>query len=101
MASHFSLWHSDILRFKLAVLVLVAVLLAMHVLTPTSRAVSYGVAPRRCLSSGSASNAPTADASPGKAAGELVRAVDGDSRCTCTKGRASMLTHRGPESSPR
>ena len=33
MASHFSLWHSDILRFKLAVFVFVAVLLALHVLT--------------------------------------------------------------------
>jgi hypothetical protein len=44
MASHFSLWNSDILRFKLVVLVLVAVLLALHVLTPTSRVVSYGVA---------------------------------------------------------
>jgi hypothetical protein len=31
MASHFSLWHSDILRFKLVVFVLVAVLLALHV----------------------------------------------------------------------
>jgi uncharacterized membrane protein len=44
MASHFSLWDSDILRLNLAVLVLVAVLLALHVLTPTSRVVSYGVA---------------------------------------------------------
>ncbi len=44
MASHFSLWHSDILRFKLVVFVLVAVLLALHVLTPSSRVVSYGVA---------------------------------------------------------
>lgn len=55
---------------------------------------------RRCLSSGSASSSPTADASPGKTA-EPVAAAAGDARCTCTKGRASMLTHRGPESSPR
>jgi uncharacterized membrane protein len=44
MASHFSLWHSDVLRVKLMLLVLVAVLLALHVLSPASRAVSYGVA---------------------------------------------------------
>jgi uncharacterized membrane protein len=44
MASHFSLWHSDVLRAKLMALVLVAVLLALHVLSPTSRAVSYGAA---------------------------------------------------------
>ncbi len=44
MTSHFSLWYSDILRFKLVVLVHVAVLLALHVLTPTSRAVSHSVA---------------------------------------------------------
>ena len=44
MASHFALWNSDILRLKLMVLVLVAVLLALHVLTPASRVVSYGVA---------------------------------------------------------
>jgi hypothetical protein len=30
-----------------------------------------------------------------------VAAAASDARCTCTKGRASMLTHRGPESSPR
>jgi len=40
------------------------------------------------------------NASPGKAA-EPVRAADSNPRWTCTKGRASMLTHRGPESSPR
>jgi hypothetical protein len=44
IASRFSLWHSDILRLKLTALVLVAVLTALHVLTPTSRAVSFGVA---------------------------------------------------------
>jgi hypothetical protein len=59
MASHFSLWHSDILRFKLAVLVLVAGLLAMHVLTPTSRADSYGVAAASLLVVWLGSNSPT------------------------------------------
>jgi hypothetical protein len=37
-------WHSDVLRAKLMVLVLVGVLLALHVLSPTSRAVSDAVA---------------------------------------------------------
>ncbi len=44
MASHFALWQSHILRLKLMVLVLVAVLLALHVLSPSSRVVSYAVA---------------------------------------------------------
>jgi len=40
MASHFSRWEDDALQGKLAVLVLVAVLTAMHIATPHSRAVS-------------------------------------------------------------
>jgi uncharacterized membrane protein len=43
MASHFSLWDSQILRAKLMVLALVGVLAALHVISPTSRALSYGV----------------------------------------------------------
>jgi uncharacterized membrane protein len=44
MASHYSLWHSDVLQVKLMVLVLVGVLLALHAISPNSRAVSYAVA---------------------------------------------------------
>jgi len=43
MASHFSLWSSQILQAKLVVLVLVGVLTALHVTSPKSRAISYGV----------------------------------------------------------
>lgn len=43
MASHFSLWDSDILQAKLLVLVVVGVLTALHIVSPKSRAVSYGV----------------------------------------------------------
>jgi uncharacterized membrane protein len=43
MASHFSLWSSDILQLKLMLLVLAGVLTGLHVLSPESRAVSYGV----------------------------------------------------------
>jgi hypothetical protein len=43
MASHFSLWRSNILQVKLMVLVLVGVLTALHILSPNSRAVSYAV----------------------------------------------------------
>jgi hypothetical protein len=100
MASHFSLWHSDILRFKLVVFVLVAVLLALHVLTPSSRVVSYGIAVASPLVVWLGVKLTSAGASPGKTA-EPVAAAASDARCTCTKGRASMLTHRGPESSPR
>lgn len=43
LASHFSLWDSNILQVKLMVLVLVGVLTALHIASPKSRAVSYGV----------------------------------------------------------
>jgi hypothetical protein len=43
MASHYSLWDSDVLQAKLMVLVLVLVLTGLHVVAPRSRAVSYGV----------------------------------------------------------
>ena len=43
MASHFSLWDSQILRAKLMVLVLVGVLTALHIASPRTRAVSYGL----------------------------------------------------------
>lgn len=43
LASHFSLWDSNILQVKLMVLVLVAVLTGLHIASPKSRAVSYGV----------------------------------------------------------
>ncbi len=92
MASHFSLWHSDVLRAKLMVLVLVGVLLALHVLSPTSRAVPTQLPPRHWLSSGSASNSPTADASSAQAASSRLRARKAGLRC---------CLHRSPESSPR
>lgn len=44
MASHYSLWHSNVLQVKLMVLVLIGVLLALHVVSPGSRALSYAVA---------------------------------------------------------
>ena len=43
MASHYSLWDSNVLQAKLMVLVLVGVLTGLHVVAPRSRAVSYGV----------------------------------------------------------
>jgi uncharacterized membrane protein len=43
MASQFSLWGSEILQAKLMVLVLVGVLAALHMASPRSRALSYGV----------------------------------------------------------
>jgi putative copper export protein len=43
MASHFSLWDDQILQAKLMVLVFVGVLTALHVVSPKSRALSYGV----------------------------------------------------------
>jgi uncharacterized membrane protein len=42
MASHFSLWSDPTLHAKLALLVLVFVLTGLHVVTPRSRALSYG-----------------------------------------------------------
>jgi uncharacterized membrane protein len=43
MASHYSLWGSNVLQLKLAFLALVAVLTGLHVASPRSRAVSYAV----------------------------------------------------------
>jgi uncharacterized membrane protein len=43
LASHFSLWGSDTLQLKLMFLVLVGVLTALHVASPRSRTVAYGV----------------------------------------------------------
>ena len=43
MASHFSLWSSNILQLKLMLLVLVAVLTGLHVFSPESRGVAYGI----------------------------------------------------------
>jgi hypothetical protein len=43
MASHFQLWSSNTLKLKLLVLVLVFVLTGLHVVSPRSRAVSYGI----------------------------------------------------------
>ena len=44
LASHFSRWQDETLQAKLAVLVLVGVLTALHVATPYSRAVSLALA---------------------------------------------------------
>ena len=43
MASEFSRWDDPVLHAKLAVLLLVAVLVALHIVTPHSRAVSLAV----------------------------------------------------------
>ena len=43
MASHFSLWSSNILQLKLMLLVGVFVLTGLHVVSPNSRALSYGI----------------------------------------------------------
>lgn len=43
MASHFSRWGDDTLNAKLAVLVLLGVLTALHIATPNSRVVSIAV----------------------------------------------------------
>ena len=43
LASHYLLWDSNVLQVKLMVLVLVGVLTGLHVASPKSRAVSYGV----------------------------------------------------------
>ena len=44
LASHFSRWQDETLQAKLAVLVLVGVLTALHIATPNSRAVSLALA---------------------------------------------------------
>ena len=62
LASHFSLWDSEILQAKLMVLVLVGVLAALHMVSPRSRcALPTALSPRRCSCSGSASAPPTAE----------------------------------------
>ena len=43
LASHYQLWDSNILQLKLMVLVLVGVLTGLHIVSPRSRVVSYGV----------------------------------------------------------
>ena len=43
MASQFSLWSSNVLQIKLMLLVLVGVLAGLHVVSPESRAISYGI----------------------------------------------------------
>jgi len=80
MASHFALWRSDILRLKLMVLVLVAVLLALHVVSRSSRVVSYADAASSLLVLWLGVNSRTADAPD--------------------ISRAPMLTRRSPECSP-
>ena len=40
MASHFARWEDDVLRAKLALVVLIGVLIGLHVVAPTSRALS-------------------------------------------------------------
>ena len=43
MASHFAQWEDEVLRLKLALVVLIGVLIALHIVAPTSRALSVGV----------------------------------------------------------
>jgi hypothetical protein len=43
MASHLSRWHDDVLRLKLALVVLIGVLIGLHVVAPTARLLSLGV----------------------------------------------------------
>jgi len=43
MASHLQLWSSDTLKLKLLVLVLVFVLTGLHVVSPRTRVLSYGI----------------------------------------------------------
>jgi uncharacterized membrane protein len=43
MASHFSLWSSNVLQIKLMVLVLIGVLTVLHILSPKSRVLSYAL----------------------------------------------------------
>jgi len=43
MASHYGLWSDSLLRAKLMLLVLVAVLTGLHIASPTTRSVSYAV----------------------------------------------------------
>ena len=43
MASHLARWQDEVLRAKLAVVVLIGVLIALHVVAPTSRALSIAL----------------------------------------------------------
>jgi putative copper export protein len=43
MASHFALWQDDVLRLKLVLVVLIGVLIALHIVTPTSRALTVAI----------------------------------------------------------
>ena len=43
LASHFGQWQDEVLRLKLALVVLIGVLIALHIAAPTSRALSVGV----------------------------------------------------------
>jgi uncharacterized membrane protein len=43
MASHFTLWDDGTLQAKLALLVLIVVLVALHVVTPYTRAISIAI----------------------------------------------------------
>ena len=43
MASHFALWQDDVLRAKLALVVLIGVLIGLHAAAPTSRALSVAL----------------------------------------------------------
>jgi len=43
MASHYSRWDSSVLRAKLGVLVLVAVLLGLHIAVPRTRGLSFAM----------------------------------------------------------
>jgi len=43
LASHYSLWSSNVLQLKLVVLALVGVLTGLHIVSPRSRALSYAL----------------------------------------------------------
>jgi len=43
MASHFARWQDDVLQGKLALVVLIGVLIGLHVVAPTSRALSVAL----------------------------------------------------------
>jgi uncharacterized membrane protein len=40
LASHFARWHDHVLQVKLMLVVLIGVLIALHIITPSSRALS-------------------------------------------------------------
>lgn len=43
MASHFARWHDHVLQVKLMLVALIGVLIAFHIVTPSSRALSIGL----------------------------------------------------------